>query len=174
VLHSENERQRSVHNVQSFKSGNWKVYFSLLCISVVLAAYKFQADNDTLHALSWKWMSTECQQLLALHDGQSKGKMAANVYIWSFERFHSLKCSGSLSCSIENEWSCNCLGGCQRTISCLSAYKGCQNLVYRCLWSFTTKITQDTWPTIIVALLMLIVNWGRESVVFPIAYEGGQ
>jgi len=60
-----------------------------------------------------------------------------------------------------NKCSCDCPGGCGWTIACLSAYKGYQNLVYRCLQSFTTKITQDSRPQIIVALLMLIVKMGQ-------------
>jgi hypothetical protein len=46
---------------------------------------------------------------------------AANIYKWSFDRFYRLKRSGSLSCSIENEFSCDCPEGCGETTSCLSA-----------------------------------------------------
>jgi len=50
----------------------------------------------------------------------------------------------------------------------LSPQTGCQNLVYRCLRSFTTKITRDSIPTIIVALLMLSVKMtqGECSILF--------
>jgi len=159
--HSETERQQSVNHFSSCKSGIWKVICSLLCISVVLAVFEGQRDCDTLPAWSWKWASTEHQSFLALHDGKSKRKMAANVYIWSFDWIYRLKCSGSLSSSIEIELCCDCPGGCCGTISCLSAYKGCQNRVYRCLRSFTTKITQDSRPKIIVTLLTLMVKMGQ-------------
>jgi hypothetical protein len=82
--------------------------------------------------------------------------MAATVYVLSFDRFNRLQHSGSLSRNIENELSTDCPGGCRGTISCSSAYKGCQNLDYGCQQSFTTKITQDSRPKIIVTLLMLI------------------
>jgi len=89
--------------------------------------------------------------------------MTANVYIWSFDWFYMVKRAESLSCSIENELSYDCPGGCHGSISCLSAYKGCQNIVYRCLRLFITKITQDLKPKIIVALLMLIVMMGQRE-----------
>jgi hypothetical protein len=87
--------------------------------------------------------------------------MAAHSYIWIFDRFYRLKHLGSLKCSIENELRCDCPEGCRGTISCLSAYKGSQNLVFRCLKSFASKITQDSGPKIIVALLTLIVKMGQ-------------
>jgi len=67
--------------------------------------------------------------------------MAANGYIKSFDRFYALKRSGSLSRSIENELSCDCPGGCRETSSCLLGYKGCENLVYRCLRSVDAPLT---------------------------------
>jgi hypothetical protein len=87
--------------------------------------------------------------------------MAANSYIWSFDQLYRLKRLGSLSCRVENELSCDCPGGCCGTISCLSAYKGSQNLVFRCLRSFASKITQDSGPKIIVALFKIIVKMGQ-------------
>jgi len=67
--------------------------------------------------------------------------MAANGYIWSFDRLYRLKCSGSLCCSIENKLGCDCAGGCRVTTSCLLAYKRCQNLVCRCLRSVGAALT---------------------------------
>ena len=155
-------------------SGNWTEICSLYCISVVLAAFTGHRDSDTLSAWSWKWASTEHQWFLALHDGYTKHKMASNFYIWRFDWFYRLKCSGSLSCWIENELSCDHLGGRRGTISCSSAYKGRHNLLYRCLRSLTAKITWDSRPKIIVALLTLIVKMGyRECSIF-FAYKGGQ
>jgi hypothetical protein len=87
--------------------------------------------------------------------------MSANSYIWSFDQFYRLQQLGSLSCRVENELSCDCPGGRHGTISCLSAYKGSQNLVFRCLRSFASKITQGSGPKIIVALLKIIVKMGQ-------------
>jgi len=101
------------------------------------------------------------QRFLALHDGKSLLEMATEVYIWSFDWFYTLKRSGSLSCSIENELSCDCLEGYRGTTSCIQVYNGCQNLVYRCLRLFTTRSTQDSRPEIIVMQLTLIAKMGQ-------------
>jgi hypothetical protein len=60
-------------------------------------------------------------------------EMAVNSYILSFERIYMLKRLGLLCCRVDNKLSCDCPGGCRGTISYLSAYKGSQNLVFRCL-----------------------------------------
>jgi len=138
IPHSEIERQQSVNDCLSCMSGNWCVIWSLLYISIVLAAFVRQRESDMLPARSWKWESVECQWFLTLHDCFSKREMVAIVNIQSFDWFFRLKRSWSLSCNFENKLSCDCLGCCRRNISCLSAYKGCQNLVYRYLWSFAT------------------------------------
>jgi hypothetical protein len=93
--------------------------------------------------------------------------MAANSYIWSFDWLYRLKRLGSLSCSIESELSCDCPRGCRGTISFLSANKGSQNLVFTCLQSFASKITQDSGPKIIVALLTLTVKMGQGEYRIP-------
>jgi len=139
--HSENERQRSVNNFESCKLGNWKVTCPLLCITDVLSAFNGERESDTLPTRSWKWASTERQSFLVVHDGQSKSEMAANGYICSFDWFYTLKRSGSLSCSIENELNCDCPGTCSETTTCLLCCKGCQNLVYRCLRSVDAPLT---------------------------------
>jgi len=72
-----------------------------------------------------------------------------------------LKHSGSLSCSLENNLSCDCPGGYRGNITCSLAYKGYQLPVYRCLWSFATLITQDARPKINVARLTMIVKMGQ-------------
>jgi len=139
--YSENERQRSINDFESCKSRNWKVTGLVLCITNVLAAFKGQSESDTLPAESSRWASTERQQFWALHDGYSKREMAASGYIWSFDRFYRLKHLGSLSCSIENELDCDCPGGCRETTSLILAYRGCQNLVSRCLRSVDAPLT---------------------------------
>jgi len=87
--------------------------------------------------------------------------VAVNVYIQSCHRFYRLKHSRSLSCSLNNELSCNCPGGCRRNFACYYAHKGYQLPVYRCLWSFSTLITQDARPKIVVAWLTIIVKMGQ-------------
>jgi len=56
----------------------------------------------------------------------------------SFESIYRLKSSATLSWSFENELRCESLGGGRGNISYLSAYKCCQLMVYRCLWSMAT------------------------------------
>jgi hypothetical protein len=116
----------------------------------------------------------EHHRFLALHVGLSKRVMATIVYIWSFDRFYGLTSSGSLSCSTENELSCDCLGGCGVTTCCLAAYTGCQNCVYGCLRSCTTKITQDSRTKTLSLCWRSLSRWGRESVAFSFAKKGGQ
>jgi hypothetical protein len=56
--------------------------------------------------------------------------VAVNVYTGSVDRIHCLKRHGSLSCSLPNESSCDCPGGCRVIIACLLVYKGNQLPVY--------------------------------------------
>jgi len=97
--------------------------------------------------------------------------VAIKVYIRSFDRFYRLKHSESLTCSLENELSCDCPGGCRGNIACLLAYKGSQLPVYRCLWSFATLITQDAKSKIVVARLTIIVKMGQEARSFRFCLE---
>jgi len=137
------------------------VIWTLLCISRVLAASKGQRESDTVPTWYWQLRSMERQYLLASCDGISKCDMGANVNIWSDAQFYRLKHSRSSRCSIQHKLSCDILGGCRGASFCLLVYKGCENLIYKCLWSFTSKITHDSEPKINVALLTLIVKMGQ-------------
>jgi hypothetical protein len=44
-------------------SGNWIQTF----INVVMAAFKWKRESDTLHAAFWKWVSIERQKCVAMH-----------------------------------------------------------------------------------------------------------
>jgi len=93
---------------------------------------------------------TECW-VNNLRDGHSCQYIKCN-------QFRRLTHSRSLSSSIKHQVSCDCVGACRGTISWLPAHNSFQNLVYRYLRSCTTKVTQDSWPTIIVALVTIIVK----------------
>jgi len=66
LLSPKNECQRSINDIGSCNSGNWRVAWSFLYISTVLAAFIDQLQSDTLPAWSWKWASIECQQLFVM------------------------------------------------------------------------------------------------------------
>jgi len=106
--------------------------------------------------------------ILALHHGESKHDVAVDDYIRSCDWFFRLECSGSLSGSFEDEWSCDCPGGWRGNIACISGYKGCQLPVYRCLRSFATENTQHARPKIIVAPLTLSVQMGQGACSFHV------
>jgi len=59
-----------------------------------------------------------------------------------------------------NEINCSCLGGCGGNISYIFAYKGCHILVYGCLWSSSTDITEDEREKIVDSPLKLIFKMG--------------
>jgi len=83
------------------------------------------------------------------------------VYIHRFDCFCTIKGSRILGGSSVNEMSCYCPGGCGGNIPYLSAYKGCHLLVYGCLWSSATHITEDARPIIVDAALTLIFKLGK-------------
>jgi len=155
----------------SCKSGNLKVIWLLLYTIQVLATFIGKRQSDTLPAPSWKWVTMKPQQFLPFHYGKWQHDVAVFVYIRSVHCKYRLNCSRTLSCSIENEISCYCPGGCHGNIFCLCAYKGflgnisclsaynsCQLLVYWWQRSSTIWITQDVRPTIIDAQLTLVLK----------------
>ena len=77
--------------------------------------------------------------------------MVVKVYIHRFYCFCMLNGSRTLSGSSVNEISCYCPGGCRGNISWFSASECCHVLVYQCLRSSATHITEDARPTIIDA-----------------------
>jgi len=64
-----NQRQQSVNNFWSSKFGNWKVIWSLLCISDIMAAFIGKKQGDTVTTPFWEWVSTERQWCSALNLG---------------------------------------------------------------------------------------------------------
>jgi len=119
-----------------------------------------QRQSETLPAPSWKWTSTECQQLLAFHYGQSQCDVAVMVHIHGFDCFGTLKGSRILSGSSVNIMSCWCPGGCGGNIPYVSAYKSCDILVDECLWSSVTGITENVRLKMVDTLLTLILKMG--------------
>jgi len=119
--HFDNECQQRVKEFGTSKSGNSKVIRLLLYIIKVLAAIWGKQDSDTLPATSWKWVSTERQQCLALHHGWSKSNPLVIVSIQCFDCLSRLQRSWTLSFGIKNEICCDCLGGCRRNVAYLAA-----------------------------------------------------
>jgi len=63
----ENEGQRNVNNCWSCILGQLGGDRLQIVINEVLAAHIGKRERETLSAVSWKWVSMEHQQLLALH-----------------------------------------------------------------------------------------------------------
>jgi hypothetical protein len=61
--------------------------------------------------------------ILALHHGESNRDVAGNGYIQSCNRFHRLKCSVLLGCSLENKLHCGYPGGCHGNVACYQPIK---------------------------------------------------
>jgi len=163
---SKTAHPQSTNNYRSCKWSNYNVIWSLLSIIDRLAAFIGRNQSHTLPAPFWKWASMERQWYLAFHHGQSKCDVAIIDCIQCFDRFYRLKRSWTLGCGIVNEMSCNCLGGCRANISCLSAYHGCQFLVYRCLRSRAIWITRDARPKGLDAPLTLMFKMGQGACCF--------
>jgi len=171
LLCPEHERQPRINDFWSWKSGDTRAIWLLLYIIADLAPFIDKRENNTLPAKSWKWASLERQQFLALHQSESQCDVSVSVNMQSYDRFYRHKPSGTLNPSLENELSSICPGGCHGNISYLSGYKGCQLMVYRCLWSSATWITQDAWPEIVDTHFAMGVSpicensiWHRRSV----------
>ena len=156
----QNERKWSVNNSWSCILRNLRGDRLQIVINTVFAAFVGIRESETLPAPSWKEESTECQRLLAFHYGELQRDEAVIVYIHRIYCFGMLRSSQILSGSSLNEMSCYCPGECGRNIPYISAHKGCHNLVYGCLWSSVTEITEDFRPKIIDALLTLIFKMG--------------
>ena len=131
VSHRENERQPSVNNFWSCKSGNTNAIWYWLHIIEVLPSIIGKEETITHPAPSWKCASTECQRSWAFNHGLLKRAVSVKVPILSFGRFCSLKYSWTLSCTFVHDISCYCSGGYRGNITCIFAYTGCQPLVYR-------------------------------------------
>jgi len=159
--HPQNESQWSVNNSWSCILGNLGGDRLQIVINEVLAAIIRKRESEMLPAPSGKWMSTECERLLAFHLCQSQCDVAGIVCIHGFDCSGTRKGSRILSRSSLNEMSRYCPGGCGGNIPYVSAYKGWHLLVYGCLWLSATHITEDARPKIIHATLMLILEMGQ-------------
>jgi hypothetical protein len=76
----QNQRQWSVNNFRSCKSGNWKFNWLWWCITEALATCIGKNDSDMLHSSSCKWTSMECQRLLVLRPELSHHRYIAGSY----------------------------------------------------------------------------------------------
>jgi hypothetical protein len=132
-----------------------------IVINKVLAAFIGKRQSESLPAPWWKWVSMECQPLLAFHYGELPQAVAIFVYIRGINCFGTLQGSQILSSSGVNNMGCYCPGRCGGNIPHRSAHNGCHILVYGYFWSSATHITDDARPKIIDALLTLIFMMGQ-------------
>ena len=112
-----------------------------------------------LYALSRKWASMECQQLLGFHYNQLQCDVGNIVYRHGFDWFGMLRCSRILSGRSVIDISCYSPGGCGGNILYISAQKGCHILLYGCLWSSDTQITEDARPYIVTLRWRSFPRW---------------
>ena len=156
----ENEYQRSVNDYWScilqYLGGNTLQ----TVIKAVLAAFIRKRESDMMPAPSSKWVSMQYQQLLPLHHGYSQHDLVIIANIHCFNWFCRSKGSRTPGGSSVNEFSCYCPGGCGGNIPYIFAYNACNNLIWDCLWSSATHITQDASAEIVDAPLTLIFNMG--------------
>jgi len=164
--HFENKRQWSVNDCWCCILGNLGGNRLQTVINEVLAVFIVKWDSDMLPAPASKWASTERHWLLALHHGQSLHDVVIIIYIYHFDCFSKSKGSRTLGgCSV-NEIHCYCPRGCGGNIQYIFAHKGCHNLVYGCLWSSATHITNDARAKVIDAPLTLISKMGSGVFLF--------
>jgi len=161
LLSLKNKCQRNINDFCSWYLSNYQVVWSLLHIIKLWANVIGQRATDILPALSGKWVSMEREWSLAWHHTLSKYDVGVGVYKWSFDVLWRLKCSWTLCCSIEDELSCDCPGGCQL-------------LVYRYLRLSSTWSTEDARQISLILSWHSLWRWGRTRVVVCFAYEGTQ
>jgi len=78
-----NECYRSVDNYLSCKYDNWKVIWSLICSTNILATCIGKRHSDTVTAPFWNWASTDRQWFLGFHLGQPIWRSVENIQKWS-------------------------------------------------------------------------------------------
>jgi len=147
--HLQNERQLSVNDCWSCILGQLGGDRLQTVINGVLATFIGKKETETLPALTWKWVSTECQRLLAFHHGWSQRDVAIMVYIHRFDCFCIVKGSSILSSSSVNEIRSCFPRGCRGNILYISANTGCHTLVYECLISSAPHVTEHARPNIV-------------------------
>jgi len=76
-----NQSKRSVNNFWSCKYIKWIVIWSLLCITVISAAFLGNRGSNTVTAPLWEWESMERQRFLVLHPEYVTGSLLAAVMI---------------------------------------------------------------------------------------------
>ena len=160
IRHHNYERQRIVNDSCWCILGNLQGNRLLVVINNLLEVFVGKPECEMLTVPSWKWASTECQQLLAIHYGELQHDVAVMVYIHGFDSVGTLKGSQRLSGSSVNETSCYCPGECGGIIQYIFSSRVCHLLLYGCLWSSGTHITENATPKIVDALLTLIVKMG--------------
>ena len=79
----QNAPQQSINDQWSCKYGHWKVIWSLLYITYILAASICKTDSDMVNALFSKWATTEREMILAVHLGLPKWRLVENIHKWS-------------------------------------------------------------------------------------------
>ena len=98
--------------------------------------------------------------------------MAVNGNIQSCDRFHRLKHSVSLSCSIVNELNYGCPGDCPGNIACYLPIKAANSRYIDVCdhWPFRLPKMQDQQS--LTLRWRSLSEWGRECVAFSFAYKG--
>jgi hypothetical protein len=158
--HLESDYQHSVNDCCSCILGNLGGNMLYTVINKVLAAFIGKRESNMLSAQSWKLVSMELQWLFALHYRSSQHDVDSIFYIHRFDCFWKANSSRTLSGSSVNEISCYCPSGCGRNIPYIFHNNGCNMLVYGCLWSSATHITEDARPKILAAPSTLIFKMG--------------
>ena len=154
----QNEHQHSVNDSWLYILGNLGDDRLQIVINIVLVAFIGKRESEMLPALSWIWVSMECHQLLAFHHRYSQRDLAFMVYIHGLDYFCTLKSSRILSRSTIKKMSCYCPAECGGNFPYISAYKCYHIFLYGGFWSSATNSTKDARPTIVDALLMLILK----------------
>ena len=86
--------------------------------------------------------------------------MVVVVYIRRFDWFHTSKGSRTLGGSFVNQINCYCPGGGGGNIPYILVYEGCYMLIYGCLWSSATDITEGPRAKIVNTPLTHNVKMG--------------
>jgi len=154
--HLENEQQWSVNNSWSCIFGKLGGDRLQIVINGILAASIGKRECETLHASSWKWVSMDCQRLLAFHHGWSQRDIACMMYIDHFECFCTLEDLRNLSDTSVNVISCYCPRGCDGNVPYISVNKGSRIPMYRSSWACASHVAEDAGSKIVRALLTLI------------------
>ena len=156
----QNDREQSVNDRLSCFLGNLAGNRLPTVINKVLASILVTKKSVMHLAPGWEWGSTVRQWLLALHHSYWQLDVAVIFYIHCFDSFCTSTSSRTLSGGYANGVSCFCRGGCGGNMLCIFTYTGCHVLVYGCLRSSASNITEAARPKIINAPKTLISKIG--------------